>query len=147
ERMHIMILRERGGDRSLPIWIGPAEATALALAMESAETPRPFIYQLAADMVTAAGSGITEGRIAQLVAPILHASLVERAADRPHEVDARPSDAVNLALVSSAPIKIDASVLEMARQPPHDDALPADVATTAEIAAEAKDALRERFAK
>jgi RNA polymerase sigma factor (sigma-70 family) len=147
ERMHIMILRERGGDRSLPIWIGPAEATALALAMESAETPRPFIYQLAADMVTAAGSGITEVRITKLVAPIFHASVVVRAADGPHEVDARPSDAVNLALVSSAPIKIDASVLEMARQPPHDEALPADVATTAEIAAEAKDALRERFAK
>src|SRR5215470_5442563 len=104
--------------------------------MESAETPRPFIYQLAADMVTAAGSGITEVRITKLVAPIFHASVIVRAADGPHEVDARPSDAVNLALVSGAPIKIDASVLEMARQPPHDEALPADVAATAEIAAE-----------
>jgi RNA polymerase sigma factor (sigma-70 family) len=147
ERMHIMILRERAGDRWIPIWIGPAEATALALAMESAETPRPFIYQLAADMVTAAGSGIAEVRITKLVAPIFHASVVVRTADGPHEVDARPSDAVNLALVSSAPIKIDASVFKMARQPPHDEALPADVATTAEIAAEARHALRERFAK
>ncbi|HEX7993587.1 MAG TPA: bifunctional nuclease domain-containing protein [Streptosporangiaceae bacterium] len=52
ERKHIMILTERAGDRSLPTWIGPVEATALALAMASAEAPRPFIYQLAAAMVT-----------------------------------------------------------------------------------------------
>jgi hypothetical protein len=56
-----------------------------------------------------------------------------------------PADAVNLALVSRAPIKIDASVFEIARQPPHDEALPADAATD-EIAAEAKQALRWRFA-
>jgi hypothetical protein len=47
--------------------------------------------------------------------------------------------------VSRAPIKIDASVFEIARQPPHDEALPADAATD-EIAAEAKQALRWRFA-
>jgi RNA polymerase sigma factor (sigma-70 family) len=147
ERKHIMILTERTGDRWLPIWIGPAEATALALTMESAETPRPFTYQLAADMVAAAGSGIAEVRITRLVVPIFHAAVVVRAPGGLHEVDARPSDAVNLALVSNAPIKIDASVFEMARQPPHDEELPADAATTADIAAEAKQALRERFAK
>jgi uncharacterized protein len=145
ERKHIMILRERAGDRWLPIWIGPAEASALALTLESAETPRPFTYQLAADMVAAAGSGITEVRITKLVAPIFHAVVIVRAPDGSREVDARPSDAVNLALVSGALIKIDASVFEIARQPPHDEPLPA-AAATAEIAAEAQQALRGRFA-
>jgi hypothetical protein len=54
---------------------------------------------------------------------------------------------VNLALVSGAPIKIDASVFQIARQPPHDEALPTDVTATADIAAEAKRAMREHFGK
>lgn len=147
ERKYIMILAERGGDRTLPIWIGPAEATALALSLESAETPRPFTYRLAASMVAAAGSGITEVRITKLVPPIFYASVLVAGQAGPKEVDARPSDAVNLALVSGAPIRIDASVFGIARQPPHDKELPAGAATTAEIAAEAQQAMRERFTK
>ncbi|HEX6934811.1 MAG TPA: bifunctional nuclease domain-containing protein, partial [Streptosporangiaceae bacterium] len=147
ERKYIMILTERGGERVLPIWIGPTEATALALSLESAETPRPFTYQLAASMVTAAGSGITEVRITKLVPPIFYACVVVTGRDGQQEVDARPSDAVNLALVSGAPIRIDASVFGAARQPPHDTELPYDATTTAEIAAEAQRAMREPFTK
>jgi len=147
KRKHIMILRERAGDRWLPIWIGPTEAYALALTMESAETPRPFTYQLAADMVAAAGSSITEVRITKLVEPFFHATVVVGTPDGPREVDARPSDALNLALLSGAPIKIDASVFEVSRQQRHDEAMPADAATTADIAAEAKQIMPERFAK
>jgi RNA polymerase sigma factor (sigma-70 family) len=147
ERKYIMILAERGGERVLPVWIGPAEATALALTLESAETPRPFTYQLAASMVTAAGSGITEVRITKLVPPMFYAAVLVSAPDGPKEVDARPSDAVNLALVSGAPIRIDASVFGMARQPPHDGELPASGIGTAEIAAEAQQAMRETIRK
>jgi RNA polymerase sigma factor (sigma-70 family) len=147
ERKHIMILTERGGERRLPIWIGPTEAIALARTLESAETPRPFTYQLAAAMVTAAGSAVTEVRITRLVPPMFYAAVLVSAPDGPKEVDARPSDAVNVALVSGAPIRIDASVFEAARQPPHDGDLPADTIGTAEIAAEAQRALREQMAK
>jgi RNA polymerase sigma factor (sigma-70 family) len=104
ERKHIMILTERAGDRWLPIWIGPTEATALALTLEAAETPRPFTYPAcSADMVAAAGSGITEVRITKLEAPIFYAAVVVRAPDGLREVDARPSDAVNLALCPARP--------------------------------------------
>lgn len=44
---HVALLQERAGDRTLPIWIGPAEATALALSIETVEMPRPMTYQLA----------------------------------------------------------------------------------------------------
>lgn len=67
-RKYIMILAERGGDRRLPMWIGPAEATALAL--ESAEAPRPFTYKLAVGLVDAAGSAICEVRITSLIAQV-----------------------------------------------------------------------------
>lgn len=143
ERKHIMILTERGGDRRLPIWIGPAEATALALTMESAETPRPFIYHLAAAMVAAAGSGITEVRITKLVAPIFHAAVVVSAPSGQQEVDARPSDAVNLALVASAPIKIDADLFDSEQPSSRAGELLAGAAATADIATEARQRMRE----
>ncbi len=138
-----MILTERGGDRWLPIWIGPTEATALALTLESAETPRPFTYQLAASMVTAAAIGITEVRITKLDAPIFYAAVVVSGPDGLKEVDARPSDAVNLALVSSAPIKIDASLFAIERPSSHDGDVLAGAAATSDIAAEARQRMRE----
>ena len=58
QRKYVMILAERGGDRRLPVWIGPAEATTLALTLESVETPRPFTYKLAVGLVEASGSQI-----------------------------------------------------------------------------------------
>ncbi len=143
ERKHIMILTERGGERRLPIWIGPTEAIALALTMESEEMPRPFTYRLAASMVTAAGGGITEVRITKLVAPIFYAAVLVSGPDGPKEVDARPSDAVNLALVASAPIKIDASLFAIELPASDEGEVLADAASTADIAAEAKQKMRE----
>ena len=80
---HIMVLTEAGigtgsneAGRQLPIWIGPAEATALAVSLESTETPRPFTYQLAASLVSAAGAGISEVRITRLQPPIFYATVL-----------------------------------------------------------------------
>jgi hypothetical protein len=112
-RKHVMMLREQGGDRSLPIWIGPAEATALAMALESAEAPRPFTYQLAASLVQAAGSHVREVRITRLTAGVFYASVIVGGPGGQQEVDARPSDAVNLALVTGAPIRIDSALLDL----------------------------------
>jgi len=109
-RKHVMILRERDGDRRLPVWIGATEAEAMALALESVETPRPFTSRLAASLVAAAGSRVGEVRIARLVDQVFYASVVVDGPDGPREVDARPSDAVNLALVTGAPIRIDAGL-------------------------------------
>jgi RNA polymerase sigma factor (sigma-70 family) len=142
QRKHIMVLFERGGDRTLPIWIGSAEATALALTLASAEMPRPFTYKLAAGLVAAAGSDITEVRITKLVAPVFYASVLVAGPAGPQEVDSRPSDAVNLALVASAPIKIDSELFS--HEPPAgraEEVLSSAVAT-ADLAAEAQEVMR-----
>jgi RNA polymerase sigma factor (sigma-70 family) len=89
KRKHIMILTERDGNRTLPIWIGPAEATALALTLASAETPRPFTYKLAASLVEAAGSAIEEVRITRLDPPLFYASWRVRGGTEWREVDSR----------------------------------------------------------
>jgi RNA polymerase sigma factor (sigma-70 family) len=111
-RAHVVLLAERGGGRTLPIWIGPAEASVLALALESVETPRPFPYKLAAGLVEAAGAQITEVRITRLLDAIFYACVVVAGPDGPREVDARPSDAVNLALVSGAPIRVNRELFD-----------------------------------
>jgi len=146
QREHIMILAERGGERSLPIWIGPSEATALALTLASAEMPRPFTYKLATSLVAAAGSGITEVRITKLIAPVFYASVIVAGPSGPREVDARPSDAVNLALVAGAPVRVDSELFS--HEPPagHVEGVLSSVVATADLAAEAQQVMRAALA-
>ena len=110
-RPHVVVLQERGGTRRLPMYTGPAEAIALACSLESVEMPRPMTYQLAANLLTAAGSRLTEVRVTRLVEGVFYAGVVVAGPDGTVEVDARPSDALNLAVVSGAPVRIDAAVL------------------------------------
>ena len=139
QRKHIVILAERVGERRLPIWIGPAEATALALTLESAEMPRPFTYKLAAGLVAAAGASVAEVRITRLDPPVFYGSVLVRTAAGIEEVDARPSDAVNLALVTGAPIKIDSRLFDLPNAEEHTAEVLAAPADAADIAAEAQE--------
>ncbi len=141
QRKHAMVLSERAGDRTLPIWIGPAEATALALVLESVETPRPFLYKLAAGLVDAAGSQITEVKVTRLLDSVFYAVVVVQGPDGPREVDARPSDAVTLALTSGAPIRVSSTLFSAAAA--HDDGEEWDPVATADMAAEAQQRMRE----
>jgi RNA polymerase sigma factor (sigma-70 family) len=110
QRPHVMLLQERGGERKLPIWIGPAEAIAMALVLESLETPRPFTARLAAGLVEAAGARVAEVRITRLLDGVFYAIVLVDGPAGVQEIDARPSDAVNLALAAGRPIKVDAGL-------------------------------------
>jgi RNA polymerase sigma factor (sigma-70 family) len=144
QREHVMVLAERDGDRSLPIWIGPAEAAALALVLESVETPRPFAYKLMAGLVEAAGSQVTEVKITRLLDSVFYAVVVVPGPNGPREVDARPSDAVNLAVTSGVPIRLNSSLFGAPAAPGDDGERSWDsVAATADIAAEAQQRMRE----
>ena len=141
---HLMLLEESGGTRRLPIWIGPAEATAMTLWLESAEQPRPMTYSLTASILQAAGSPIREVRITALTRSVYYAAVIVDGPHGPREVDARPSDAVNLALVASVPIRIDSELLGEAQTARSADAM-AYPTGTAELAAEALRHERERM--
>jgi bifunctional DNase/RNase len=138
---HIMMLYERGGERRLPMWIGPAEASALALILESVETPRPLTYRLTLSLVEAAGARIEEVRITRLLGTVFHASVIVQGPGGPQEVDARPSDAVTLALATGAPIRVDSSLLHPAATAEHLKDSASYPVATADIAAE----VRQRF--
>ncbi|GAB3114989.1 bifunctional nuclease family protein [Streptomyces calidiresistens] len=97
----IVLLREVGGDRYLPIWIGPGEATAIAFAQQGMTPPRPLTHDLLKDVVEAFGEELTSVRITDLRDGVFYAELVFASGV---EVSARPSDAIALALRVGSPI-------------------------------------------
>ncbi|MBB0243638.1 MULTISPECIES: bifunctional nuclease family protein [Streptomyces] len=97
----IVLLREVGGDRYLPIWIGPGEATAIAFAQQGMTPPRPLTHDLLKDVVEAFGEELASVRITDLRDGVFYAELVFASGV---EVSARPSDAIALALRVGSPI-------------------------------------------
>lgn len=76
DRTHVMVLTERDGPRRLPIWVGPVEATVLALSLQAVEMPRPITYQMAAGLLEASGSRVSEVRITRLAGEVFYAVVV-----------------------------------------------------------------------
>ncbi|WP_152185718.1 bifunctional nuclease family protein [Segeticoccus rhizosphaerae] len=107
----IVLLRERGGERYLPIWIGAPEATAIAYAQQGVEPPRPLTHDLMKNLLDALGHTLTEVRIVALTDNIYFASLV---VDGGVEISARSSDAIALALRTGSRILVEDSLLDEA---------------------------------
>jgi bifunctional DNase/RNase len=91
----IVLLRESGGERYLPIWIGAVEATAIAFAQQGVVPPRPLTHDLLKDVIEATGNEVREIRITEVRDAVFYASLVLASGV---EVSARPSDSIALAL-------------------------------------------------
>ncbi len=111
-QQRVVFLREVSGERHLPIWIGPFEGEALALALEKIETPRPITFTFAARLLQAAGGRLREVRISRLVGDVFYAVAVVDGPAGSTSVDARPSDALNLAVRMGAPIRTAPAVIE-----------------------------------
>lgn len=107
---HYIKLTETGGERALHIGVGPAEAVALGLTQSGREFPRPMTYQFAASLLAGAGTGLCEVRITSLTDGIFYAQAVLTNGEA---VDARPSDAVNLAAITGAPVLVAEELLDL----------------------------------
>jgi RNA polymerase sigma factor (sigma-70 family) len=110
EEMRVVLLREAGGERLLPIWIGPADAYGLAFALAGEPAPRPLPGDLMAALVVALRARVERVAVARLEGDTFHASVHVGS----HVLDARPSDALALALRVGAPIQAAADVLDRA---------------------------------
>jgi bifunctional DNase/RNase len=111
----VMVLGETGeGRRALPIWIGSSEARAIGLLVRSPRPPRPLPHQLLVDVTTALAQHVVGVSIAGLRDGVFVAEVVLSNGTR---VDARPSDAVPVALAAAVPIRAAAEVLEAAAVP------------------------------
>ncbi|NHA70002.1 bifunctional nuclease family protein [Phycicoccus flavus] len=109
----IVLLRERGGVRYLPIWIGAAEATAIAYAQQGVVPPRPLTHDLLRSVIDDTGHTLTRVRISALEDGVFHAVLVidGGAEAGGTDVDSRSSDAIALALRAGADIVAEESLL------------------------------------
>lgn len=112
ERLRVVLLKEREGDRVLPIWVGPPEGDALALQLGGESMPRPMTADLMARLIETAGARIERVAVNSLRDKTFYATISVRTAEGTTEVDARPSDALNLAVRVGAPIFVEREVME-----------------------------------
>jgi bifunctional DNase/RNase len=110
----VVILKEIQGSRHLPIWIGPYEAEAIALELQGVTPTRPLPYDLMRAMLEELGATIDHIVIADLSEQVYYASVVLSVADRTVQLDARPSDAIALAVRTDARILIEDAVMDSA---------------------------------
>ena len=102
--MPVVLLEEKGGSRWLPIWIGSAEAQSIAISIEELDSPRPNSHDLARSVIDELHGKLERVVVTDLRDSTYYATLTIRSGSRRVEIDARPSDAIAIALRSGAPI-------------------------------------------
>lgn len=112
EGIRVVLLKEHGGERVLPIWIGAPEGDALVFARSGHEHPRPLGPDLTAKLLQAGGVRVERVVIESLREHTFLATVVIAAGDGSQEVDARPSDALNLAARLGAPVFVAPEVMD-----------------------------------
>lgn len=113
--VHIILLKEVAGNRILPIWMGVVDANLLAVQLANISPVRPLAYDLMARLLQVAEMPVERVAVTQLRDNIFYATIWVKVGDRVHEVDARPSDALNLALRVRSPIFVAPELFEQAR--------------------------------
>ncbi|MDQ6694717.1 MAG: bifunctional nuclease family protein [Chloroflexota bacterium] len=113
-QQRVVILKELGSERYLPIWIGPYEADAIALELQEVPVQRPFTHDLLRNVIIDLGASVTHVLINDLHDDTFFARLVLDVQGRHAEVDSRPSDAIALAVRAKCPIFVEEAVMERA---------------------------------
>lgn len=111
---NVVMLEEVSGTRRFPIWVGQWEADALAITMEQVSLPRPLTYTFTARLLDAAGARLQEVQINRLSENTYFAEAIIAGPVGEQRVDARPSDALNLAMLMNAPIRVAPVLIEEA---------------------------------
>jgi uncharacterized protein len=108
----IVLLKTVSGNRFLPIWIGHAEAAAILMKLQGAETPRPMTHDLLSDMLGELNAEVARITVTELRENTFYALITVRAPTAEIEIDSRPSDALALAVRANAPIFAADKVIE-----------------------------------
>ncbi len=113
-RSPIVVLRDEDGKLHLPIWIGLLEATAIASQLEGVKPTRPMTHDLLLDAIAALGAGVQSIEVSRLDEGTFFAEIQILRGNEILTLDARPSDAIGLALRAGCPIRVARSVLDAA---------------------------------
>jgi len=110
-KSHVVILKEKEGERVLPIWIGPAEAQAIARELAGQRFPRPLTHDLLATIVEGLKAKVTRVVISDLRENTFFAHLVIEKDGEVVAIDARPSDSIAVALRCGADVFVNEKLL------------------------------------
>jgi uncharacterized protein len=113
--MPIVILRDQDGQRVLPIWVGIFEANAIALQVENVSTPRPMTHDLLRNVIADLQATVQKIVVCDLQENTFFALIYLSLNGETVAIDARPSDALALALRTKAPIFVEESVIDHAK--------------------------------
>ncbi len=136
----VVILTDEAGEHILPIWIGPFEGESIGLTLMQVTTPRPLTYEFMAKLLEAIGAQLTEVRIEAIRDNTFYAVAKIRSGDQTQEIDARPSDAIALALRMDTPILVAPAVMDM-------NSIPIPLAVRHKVQPKGLDALRQLWAE
>lgn len=112
----VVLLRERDGDRVLPIYIGPFEASAIAFSLRQTEFPRPMTLDMMRLIIEGLGGRVSRVNVTRIEGDTYFAELILETGGRVVTIDARPSDSVGLALRAGCPIFVADEVMARAGQ-------------------------------
>ena len=110
----VVILKEKASDRYLPIWIGPAEADAIAVKLQEVSVPRPLTHDLLNSVIGNLGANISRIVVTDLSNDTFYAKIVLQSDGKWIEIDSRPSDAIALAVRTETPIFAEEAVMDKA---------------------------------
>jgi uncharacterized protein len=114
--MPIIVLKDVASDQILPIWVGIFEANAIALELEKTTTPRPMTHDLLQNLARGLNAQVTKVVVSELRDDTFYALIWMDHAGETVAMDARPSDAIALALRWDCPIYVNRTVLETSKQ-------------------------------
>ena len=110
----VVILKEKDSDRYLPIWIGPAEADAIAVKLQDISVPRPLTHDLLRSIIDSLGGSVNHILVNDLESDTFYAKIFMSVNGKNVEIDSRPSDAIALAVRAKVPIFVEEKVLDKA---------------------------------
>lgn len=125
-QQRIVILREVGADRYLPIWIGVYEAESITIALQEVEVARPLTHDLLKNIFNQLNAQVVRVEVVSLQDDTFFGNIIAEVNGRSLNIDSRPSDALALAVRAHVPIMVSSSVMDSAGIIPEEDLQEAD---------------------
>lgn len=126
-QQRIVILKEKGEERYLPIWIGLYEAEAITIALQKIQVARPQTHDLLKTLIQSLNGQLVQVEITSLADDVFYGTLILETNGIQNQVDCRPSDALALAARTKVPIYVAESVMHQAGISPEDDITESEV--------------------
>ena len=120
-QQRIVVLRQVGDERYLPIWIGPYEAEAITIALQEIEVARPQTHDLLKSFISAFSARLVRVEVISLKDDVFYGNLVIEANGKTINIDTRPSDALALSVRTNVPILVSQEVMDSAGVMPDKD--------------------------